>query len=164
MIIITVSGANNILFRPNGDTFFMDMKQSKVPVKRGDIVTMAYEQYTRSLTPVNPSIIRVRTDLSWKEVVNGTPSQIQLNGKMMWEIGLISVTYSFHPEPSLRGFGVAFQPPSDEEKRKKLRGYLEEFARDHGMDPLVADSWYNVSTYHVDPRVWIQLFNYYLFD
>lgn len=125
-----------------------------MPVKKGDIVTLAYESYTRSLTPVNPTIIRIRTDVSWKDISSGSSAQAQLNGTVLFLVDtLTNFTQHEFSEPSLRGVGFGHQPSFDEEKRKQLRGYLEGFARNLGLDPLIAESWYSINTTHVDARV-----------
>jgi hypothetical protein len=38
-------------------------------LKRGDVVTFSYETLSRRAVPVNPEILRVRTDLTWIDVV-----------------------------------------------------------------------------------------------
>lgn len=35
----------------------------------GEIVTFSYENFVRGRLPVHPTILRVRSDLSWKDVV-----------------------------------------------------------------------------------------------
>lgn len=46
----------------------------------GDIVSFSYENYRNGI-PVNPKIFRVRTDLSWENVVhNSNFEKPQLNG------------------------------------------------------------------------------------
>jgi len=39
------------------------------PLAVGDVVTFSYESYSRREVPLNPKIQRVRTDLSWEEVL-----------------------------------------------------------------------------------------------
>jgi hypothetical protein len=47
----------------------------------GDIVSFSYECHARRDIPVNPKIYRIRTDVSWEEVVcNSAKEKTFLNG------------------------------------------------------------------------------------
>jgi hypothetical protein len=65
-------------------------------------------------------------------------------------------------EPSLRGFGISYQPSQSEERRVKLRSLLVEYAKKMKMNPLIAESWYSVNSSQVDPSVCIVLEYEYL--
>jgi hypothetical protein len=39
-------------------------------IKEGDVVTFTFDNYSRGVIPVNPSVTRVRTDISWEQVLN----------------------------------------------------------------------------------------------
>jgi hypothetical protein len=47
--------------------------------KKGDIVTFAYETYSRSSVPVHPKVFRIRTDLNWEAVVKNFLHDIPKN-------------------------------------------------------------------------------------
>jgi hypothetical protein len=48
----------------------------------GDVVTFSYEIHARRELPVNPEIYRVRTDVSWEEVIlNSLKEKKFRNGK-----------------------------------------------------------------------------------
>lgn len=38
-------------------------------LEKGDVVTFAYDDYSRRSLPVNPKVYRIRDDLSWEEVL-----------------------------------------------------------------------------------------------
>ena len=40
--------------------------------KIGDVVTFAYEKNSRRDIPVRPKIIRIRTDISWEDILRNT--------------------------------------------------------------------------------------------
>jgi hypothetical protein len=48
----------------------------------GDVVTYYYDSSPNKETPQNPTIYRVRTDLSWEDVLRNAAKERQyLNGK-----------------------------------------------------------------------------------
>ena len=59
------------IFRPNGLTFAVPLRED-IELAFGDMVTFSYDTYSRREAPVNPKIQRVRTDMSWEDVVNST--------------------------------------------------------------------------------------------
>jgi hypothetical protein len=47
----------------------------------GDVVTFSYETFARRDVPVNPTIFRLRSDLSWDDLVErATRTKKYLNG------------------------------------------------------------------------------------
>ena len=42
---------------------------SDVKYKVGDIVTLEYESHARREIPVGPKIVRIRTDVSWEDLL-----------------------------------------------------------------------------------------------
>lgn len=49
--------------------------------KLGTIVTFSYQSYSRREVPVGPKIYRIRTDVTWPEIVaNDTKDKVYLNG------------------------------------------------------------------------------------
>lgn len=60
-----------IFYSPDGIVFEVDKKNIHVDerLKKGDVVTFTYDSIARQSTPVNPKIVRVRTDVSWRELV-----------------------------------------------------------------------------------------------
>lgn len=41
----------------------------QMPLKKGDVVSFSYTAYSRYSVPKNAQIIRLRLDLTWKEVL-----------------------------------------------------------------------------------------------
>lgn len=58
--------------RPNGTTIMIPMSDVHVSstVAVGDVVSFSFENYARRDVPVNPKIYRIRSDLSWLDVVH----------------------------------------------------------------------------------------------
>jgi hypothetical protein len=56
---------------PNGTTFAVPTTDvlTPSPPAAGDVVTFSYEGSWRGEVPVGPKIYRLRTDVSWPEVV-----------------------------------------------------------------------------------------------
>lgn len=48
--------------------------------KRGDIVSFSYDNFSKSSIPVNPQIYRIRTDITWEDIINNDSNNSQLNG------------------------------------------------------------------------------------
>ena len=71
----------NDLNRPNGVTFQIEKENCHIEPNKGDIVTLEYESYSRKSAPVNPSVVRVRTDLRWEDVVAEFVIASHVNGK-----------------------------------------------------------------------------------
>ena len=71
-------------FSPDGVVFTLP---SPIPLKRGDIVTFTYDNYSRYAIPIRPKVSRVRKDLAWEEVVAAHEQQLaqhqELSGKFM---------------------------------------------------------------------------------
>lgn len=38
-------------------------------LKKGDVVTFSFDKLSRLSTPINPKIIRSRSDVSWREII-----------------------------------------------------------------------------------------------
>jgi hypothetical protein len=58
-------------------------------LKLGDIVSFSSESLARSELPLNPKIFRIRTDVSWVDVLTGYYRELQyLNG-------IITILFNF---------------------------------------------------------------------
>jgi hypothetical protein len=114
-------------------------------------------------------VFRIRTDLSWEDVVNssieeskklldGTPSPpsfctyFSLTNPLLPSISpflhFSIPLLSFHlPVYSHKVGGVAIKQPQRHWRTKrwhKLRSLLENFAKNKGMDPLLPGTWYKI--------------------
>ena len=50
--------------------------------KIGDIVTFSYEDFSRKAAPVSPNIYRIRTDVSWRDVVRNSEEEVAFSKQM----------------------------------------------------------------------------------
>jgi hypothetical protein len=48
---------------------FLDTPSAQISIKEGDVVTFSYEKHPKQTTPINPTIFRIRKDVTWEEVV-----------------------------------------------------------------------------------------------
>jgi hypothetical protein len=51
-------------------------------LKIGDIVTVSCLTFSQDGTPVAPKVLKVRTDVTWKDIVGDTAKSKVANGKM----------------------------------------------------------------------------------
>jgi hypothetical protein len=57
-------------FRPEGITFVVEPDSVLIPTPRvGAVVSFSYETQARREEPVAPAIFRVRSDVSWEDVL-----------------------------------------------------------------------------------------------
>ena len=60
--------------RPDGKVLWVPPRNIHFPslslLAKGDIVTFSYEYHSKSAAPVNPIIYKVRTDITWEDVVS----------------------------------------------------------------------------------------------
>eukprot|EP00026_Physarum_polycephalum_P002833 Phypoly_transcript_02842.p1 GENE.Phypoly_transcript_02842~~Phypoly_transcript_02842.p1 ORF type:complete len:838 (+),score=97.84 Phypoly_transcript_02842:84-2597(+) len=124
--------------------------ENAVP-KKGEIVTFEYENYSKRSVPVGPTIVRVRTDLTWRDVVRqhfqDEQAKIRENSPENLPENSPENGIGKSPENKRkpRGFWA-------DEKHRNRRKFFEEFARKNGMDPLVPSSWYECSTKFMQER------------
>eukprot|EP00026_Physarum_polycephalum_P000804 Phypoly_transcript_00805.p1 GENE.Phypoly_transcript_00805~~Phypoly_transcript_00805.p1 ORF type:complete len:823 (+),score=101.61 Phypoly_transcript_00805:1404-3872(+) len=116
---------------PNGRTIrFPNQENSSLQLKRGDIVSFIYDNFSARSVPVNPKIERVRADLTWENVVRefqkAKSEALKLN------------------DHSSRLFGKRRQIPAhqEEQKKKAVKLFFEKYARSKNFDPLDPESWY----------------------
>lgn len=53
----------------------LDENAGKKWPERGDIVSFAFTNFSRRALPVDPKIYRIRTDLSWEDVIQSHISE-----------------------------------------------------------------------------------------
>eukprot|EP00026_Physarum_polycephalum_P002670 Phypoly_transcript_02678.p1 GENE.Phypoly_transcript_02678~~Phypoly_transcript_02678.p1 ORF type:complete len:822 (+),score=110.18 Phypoly_transcript_02678:190-2655(+) len=97
-------------------------------LKIGDVVTFGFDSYSRRDVPSNPTLLRIRTDLTWEQAL---------------------LDYSLNPQPSI--LNGSSQPFTTKplgfwtiDDNKNLRKLFEDFARNLNLDPLSAATWYSV--------------------
>ena len=130
--------------------------------KRGDIVTFTYQNVTQRSIPSSPKIIRIRTDVTWEQVLRnaGLPQPQKLNGTwglLKWtkkenqrrkRRGVIRwVWLILFVEPAAKAVNVSRKPHKYwvSEKGDKMRMFFERLAKSKGLDPLDPDSWYTIA-------------------
>eukprot|EP00026_Physarum_polycephalum_P003118 Phypoly_transcript_03127.p1 GENE.Phypoly_transcript_03127~~Phypoly_transcript_03127.p1 ORF type:complete len:674 (+),score=87.16 Phypoly_transcript_03127:242-2263(+) len=105
------------LLLPTGKTFTVPWPDVRIPaLSLGDIVTFSFEGNVRGEVPAGPKIYRIRTDVLWDDVMQNS-------------------SFS-NPEGSEGTVPVS---------RKELRQFMEEFAKKRNLDPLLAETWYNLA-------------------
>jgi hypothetical protein len=60
-----------ILFSPEGQEFSIPTEDVRIRTPAvGDVVSFTFESYARRDVPARPTIYRIRTDVSWEDVVH----------------------------------------------------------------------------------------------
>jgi hypothetical protein len=85
--LLSLSHIFSIVCRPNGRVFIVpaenvELSPSSIP-KQGDVVTFSHDVSSRRLVPMNPKIFRIRSDVSWEDVLAQHAREVQvlsLNG------------------------------------------------------------------------------------
>eukprot|EP00026_Physarum_polycephalum_P002204 Phypoly_transcript_02209.p1 GENE.Phypoly_transcript_02209~~Phypoly_transcript_02209.p1 ORF type:complete len:520 (+),score=44.14 Phypoly_transcript_02209:1308-2867(+) len=98
---------------------------------KGDIVTVAFDCYDHHGMPVDASILKIRQDLTWAQVLH---SSDQTNPH-------------FLDNSSQKVFGTTSKSVNSwtSEKGSTLQKFFEKYAQSQGSDPLVSEFWYTVS-------------------
>eukprot|EP00026_Physarum_polycephalum_P003600 Phypoly_transcript_03613.p1 GENE.Phypoly_transcript_03613~~Phypoly_transcript_03613.p1 ORF type:complete len:792 (+),score=79.66 Phypoly_transcript_03613:110-2377(+) len=123
-LVVESSDEHVTLKLPTGQIFKVPNKNVHIPAPaKGDIVTFSYEVHARRELPVNAEIYRVRTDLSWKDVL------------------LNSLRESKSLNTHLENF--TNQPPGYW-SNELMRAYMEDVAKKFDMDPLLPSTWYSI--------------------
>eukprot|EP00026_Physarum_polycephalum_P001627 Phypoly_transcript_01629.p1 GENE.Phypoly_transcript_01629~~Phypoly_transcript_01629.p1 ORF type:complete len:1030 (-),score=139.53 Phypoly_transcript_01629:75-3164(-) len=117
-IVVGIDKHNGVHLRMiNGAVISVPLENvlTKLP-SVGDVVTFCFESFKRRSEPENPRIIRIRTDVSWQDLVRDSP------GKSVPQHGLSMETQIL----------------------QKMRNFMESFARRKNMDPLRAETWHSI--------------------
>eukprot|EP00026_Physarum_polycephalum_P003969 Phypoly_transcript_03986.p1 GENE.Phypoly_transcript_03986~~Phypoly_transcript_03986.p1 ORF type:complete len:741 (+),score=114.71 Phypoly_transcript_03986:43-2265(+) len=120
-----------LLRLPNGTEFTVECKEEQ-HLKRGDVVTFAYDQFSTHAIPSNPEILRVREDVSWEDVLHDYQRENPSD---------TLYTSDFQKGESIKPLGYWTA-----EKFQNSKLFLEQFTRSRNMDPLVASSWYDAAS------------------
>jgi signal peptidase I len=115
---------------PSGMTFTVPSEGNQIKsakLRKGDVVTITYDSFSRRTAPVNPKIYRLRKDLEWEDVLfSSLRSSPDTN---------VQDDANFSAKPT--GYWTG-------KKGKNMRLFLEKFARSRNMDPLLPDTWYSI--------------------
>eukprot|EP00026_Physarum_polycephalum_P002403 Phypoly_transcript_02409.p1 GENE.Phypoly_transcript_02409~~Phypoly_transcript_02409.p1 ORF type:complete len:900 (+),score=140.14 Phypoly_transcript_02409:101-2800(+) len=132
-LVLEVEPDNSLLLKmADGTRLTVDAENNKLnsKAKRGDIVTFSFDNYSRGLVPISPKVFRIRTDITWEDVLqNDVGEKLLLN------------------DTSLRALSYANKPAGywTSERGKNMRDFFVELAKKRNFDPLVPENWYSVS-------------------
>lgn len=114
------------------------------------IVSFSFESVSRRDLPSYPKIIKLRPDLSWDLILSSLSHDKHLNGLFL--LPFLSFLLSFLLFLLLIVFIVASSQvagftshPIGYWTTKNMRLFLERFAKHRNLDPLVADTWYQIT-------------------
>lgn len=145
------------LRRPNGTIFQIDISETPVKIKKGDIVEFSYVRHARQSAPTHPTILRIRKDVTWEEVLrNWDEKTSETNSVLMFNNVIFTMILGAHRSLS-KGAG-RWTP----ENRANARIFFENFAKSRNFDPYVAENWYTVLGSLVRQEVSIALCSTYL--
>eukprot|EP00026_Physarum_polycephalum_P003479 Phypoly_transcript_03491.p1 GENE.Phypoly_transcript_03491~~Phypoly_transcript_03491.p1 ORF type:complete len:593 (+),score=70.39 Phypoly_transcript_03491:636-2414(+) len=121
-----LDGKTYTLELPDGITFQATANLQKLPRLpiMGEVVLFTYLRYHPNGKPASPSIDKIRTDISWQDVLNNFGEQI-LDGNLE-----VPAVRESHGHWTVEG-----------DKTRKL---LDEYAREQGLDPKDPETWYSM--------------------
>eukprot|EP00026_Physarum_polycephalum_P003804 Phypoly_transcript_03819.p1 GENE.Phypoly_transcript_03819~~Phypoly_transcript_03819.p1 ORF type:complete len:654 (+),score=64.41 Phypoly_transcript_03819:47-2008(+) len=126
-LVVGKNGQSSIfLTTPHGRTFGVlspDILLPSLP-PLGAIVSVSFDNAARRDAPVNAKVYRVRRDVEWEDVVR--------NAMYNKDLSQIQVNFSSRPVGHWTG--------------KNMRLMLMNVAKSKRMDPLIADTWYQISS------------------
>lgn len=106
------------------------MKDPNMKLKKGDVVTFTYDHFTLQGVPVNPVLVRVRTDVSWEDVVIQSSQEMvaskPVNNKGIWSCIVVYGSYLFNLK---RGNGWVLENG----QRQKYEALFWEFCQSKGF-------------------------------
>ena len=68
--------------RPSGKTFEVHQSDEVADLKIGDVVTVSCLTFAQDGTPLVPKVLRVRTDVVWKDIIGGDELKTKLANGM----------------------------------------------------------------------------------
>ena len=135
-------------FRPNGIIFTVPSENVYINnLVTGDVVTFSSENQAERHVPLHPKITRLRTDVSWKDVV----SQFHRDKPPSGITSLLFLPYSsFSSSLFLSSFsdikiGNTRLKHGKRFTTQHMRSFLESFATKRKLNPFVADTWCSLS-------------------
>ena len=151
--------------RPDGKVLWVPPRNIHFPslslLAKGDIVTFSYEYHSKSAAPVNPIIYKVRTDITWEDVVsnflrdNPSPQYPGIPLSLLYVVSIphfVFLTNANYLSPFLflsifffLSFSAQRHGYWTTGKGKDMRRVFERIALHKNLDPLLASSWYIIS-------------------
>eukprot|EP00026_Physarum_polycephalum_P001261 Phypoly_transcript_01262.p1 GENE.Phypoly_transcript_01262~~Phypoly_transcript_01262.p1 ORF type:complete len:970 (+),score=114.54 Phypoly_transcript_01262:138-3047(+) len=129
-IVVEIDDDDSVVLKlPQGAKFSVSAQDVHVAgLSVGDVVSFSYENYARRDLPMNAKIYRIRTDISWPEVVYSSVKEEKfLSGAVA---------------------GFTTQPPNYWTKAN-MRKFMENAARARQLDPLRAETWYSLPVSYI---------------
>eukprot|EP00026_Physarum_polycephalum_P001919 Phypoly_transcript_01922.p1 GENE.Phypoly_transcript_01922~~Phypoly_transcript_01922.p1 ORF type:complete len:959 (+),score=104.66 Phypoly_transcript_01922:166-3042(+) len=137
-LVVSVESANMYTLQmPDGSEFqapYQHSSHESLP-KKGDVVTFTFENFSNRSLPINPEISRVREDLTWRDVLRLHANSTSANSQRLSERSKKVV------KPDLKPYGE-WNPA----KRAEVRNFFENIAKKRKLDPLVAKTWYTLTS------------------
>ena len=151
-----------ILLRPDGITTTVPAQDVKVsPLAIGEVVTFSYENEVRRSIPVRLKIERIRSDLSWDDVVASYRQERDSATHGMRAITIYRTransfffSYSILSSFFFLGARERFNSnPIRHWSHKSMRVFMENYAKNRNMDSLLADTWHTSSSHFLKSKV-----------
>lgn len=162
----------SLLFIYSPDGLVVDITEPDLPrLHRGDIVTVAHVGFAhKSDVILQPKILRVRTDISWPEILerytqDQPGASVTLFDCRLWVSENVIIVYIFLVDASRRVIGLSkddtgwstFSSEKSTDRgapfacsltffSESLREFCEKFAKRQGFSPLVPSNWYSISS------------------
>jgi hypothetical protein len=113
------------------------------------VVTFSYEAHVRTEVPSSPKIVRIRTDISWKEVIANSKDENRFFQQQLRSAQSIDQA----KENYQKGIPKIFEKkPKLWENVENRRAFFEKFAKSNGFDPRAPANWYNITLVQVLPE------------
>eukprot|EP00026_Physarum_polycephalum_P002361 Phypoly_transcript_02367.p1 GENE.Phypoly_transcript_02367~~Phypoly_transcript_02367.p1 ORF type:complete len:559 (+),score=39.39 Phypoly_transcript_02367:620-2296(+) len=102
-------------------------------IREGDVVTFSYESISRNSVPMNPTVLRKRSDVTWSQVFLYSSSDLP-RARSLNEIS-----------HKITSFMLENSKDWITKKRDKMRIFCEKFAASKGMDAYLPLTWYHLA-------------------
>lgn len=121
-----------------------EFDEASIP-KLGDVVSFCYFRYGPS-GPVDSRVLRVRTDITWREVLRGAQSEQEHNthNTQLRSANAQSMVYMREHEFLAEDKRIT-RPHGywNADEGRNVREFLDNYAKARNLDPLRAETWYN---------------------
>ena len=146
---------NLLLYSPGGEQF--EMTSDGPHYKVGDVVTVEYESHARREVPVGPRIVRIRTDVSWEDVLRDHASDLTNYKTGHCLLSSCPLLFLILYLNMIANIYVDQNKPRDQwnwRDRKDTRKFFEEFASSLNMEPLNPETWYSITRQFLEEKVY----------
>eukprot|EP00026_Physarum_polycephalum_P000830 Phypoly_transcript_00831.p1 GENE.Phypoly_transcript_00831~~Phypoly_transcript_00831.p1 ORF type:complete len:1315 (+),score=159.79 Phypoly_transcript_00831:513-3947(+) len=132
-LVLKVKRQGIKLVLADGSELSVPIESVRCSPKIGDVVSFSYEQTAKRAMPANVRVFRIRKDVNWEIVLQNYHKE----NSPLSPGGISQVVTGLAPPTTTTGGRL--------ETRKKMRRLLEDFARSHNLNPLLAKTWYRLS-------------------